>query len=49
MTLEEYHWRSGPTTLLKHGHLEKIAQDYVQVAFEDFQGGASMASLGKLC
>lgn len=33
-------WKSsGPTFLLKKGHLEQVAQDHVQVAFEDLQGG----------
>ena len=29
---------SGPTPLLKHGHLEPVAQDCVQVASEYLQG-----------
>lgn len=32
-------WRSpGPFLLLKQGHPEPVAQDYVQVAFEHLQG-----------
>ena len=32
-------WRSsGPTTLLKQGHLEQVVQDCVQTAFEYLQG-----------
>ena len=30
---------SGPTPLLRQGHLEPVAQDRVQVAFEYLQGG----------
>lgn len=31
-------WRpSGPTPLLKHGHLKQVAQNHVQVASEDLQ------------
>ena len=31
-------WRSsGPTLLLKQGHLELVAQDYIQMAFEYLQ------------
>jgi len=29
---------SGPTPLLKQGHLEKAAQDHAQMTFEYFQG-----------
>jgi len=29
---------SGPTLLLKQGHLKPVAQDCVQVAFEYLQG-----------
>jgi len=33
-------WRSfGPTALLKQGHLEQVAQDHVQMAFEYLQAG----------
>ena len=32
-------WRSsGPTSLLKQGHLKLVAQDHVQMDFEDLQG-----------
>ena len=32
-------WRSsGPNPLLKQGHLEPVAQDHVQMAFEYLQG-----------
>ena len=32
-------WRSSaPTTLLKQGHLQLVAQDHVQTAFEYLQG-----------
>jgi len=31
-------WRSsGPTPLLQHGHLQLVAQDYVQMAFKYLQ------------
>ena len=29
---------SGPTTLLKQGHLDLVTQDHVQTAFEYLQG-----------
>jgi len=28
---------SGPTPLLKQGHLDLVAQDHVQMAFEDLR------------
>jgi len=32
-------WRlSGPTALLRQGHLGQVAQDHVQTAFEHLQG-----------
>lgn len=35
-----YFWRlSGPTPLLKQGHLEQVAQEHVQIALEVLQGG----------
>lgn len=33
-------WRSsGPIPLLKQGHLQQVAQDHVQMNFEDLQPG----------
>jgi len=33
-------WRScGPIPLLKQDHLDPVAPDHVQMAFEDLQGG----------
>lgn len=29
---------SGPTPLLRQGHVDQVAQDHVQMAFEDPQG-----------
>ena len=43
-------WRSsGPTPLLEQGHLELVAQDHIQMAFEYLQGGRlPTTSLGRL-
>lgn len=38
----------GPTFLLKQGHPEQIAQDHIQMTFENLQDGDSSASLGSL-
>lgn len=41
-------WRSScPTTLLKQGHLEPLAQDPVYMAFEDLQGQRLHISSGQ--
>ena len=32
-------WSSGPSPLLKWGHIEPIAQDHIQTAFVDIQRG----------
>lgn len=41
---------SGPTPLLKQGHLESLAQARVQTDFENLQGeGLHNLSLGNLC
>lgn len=39
-------WRSRPTQLLKQGHREHIAQEHIQLGFEDL--GDSTMSLGNL-
>ena len=42
-------WRlSGLTPLLKQGHLEPVAQDHVQMAFEYLQRWRPPTSLGNL-
>jgi len=41
-------WRSsGPSTLLKQGHLEPVAQDHIQMAFEYLQGWKLHNPLGQ--
>lgn len=43
-------WRpSAPSTMLKQGHLEQVAQDQVQAAFRVFKEGDSITSLCSLC
>ena len=43
-------WRSsGPTPLLKHGHLEPVAQDYVQMAFALSPGRETPQPLWATC
>ena len=43
-------WRSScPTPLLKQGHLQAVAQDHVQTAFEYPKDGDFTAAMGKLC
>lgn len=43
------HWRSsGPTSLVKKGHLEQDAQHHVQMPFEISRDGDSTTTLGNL-
>lgn len=42
-------WReSRPTPLLKQGHIEWVAQDYVQAVFEHLQGGTHYNFCGQV-